>query len=74
LLAVSKSMDKDVRIEAPAAAMAHHGLPVIFDTDQGRLFTSPRFTGVLAAAGLQGPGRVRESGENGSRGSAPGFA
>jgi putative transposase len=63
---VSNSMETDFCIEALEAAMAHHGRPEIFNTDHGSQFTSPRFTGVLAAAGIQvsmdGRGRWMDNG------------
>jgi putative transposase len=33
--------------------MARYGRPDIFNTDQGSQFTSPRFTGLLTAAGIR---------------------
>jgi putative transposase len=48
-------------IEALEEAMARFGRPEIFNTDQGSQLTSPRFTGVLQAAGVRismdGPAR-----------------
>ena len=43
------TMDADFCIEALEEAMARHGRPEIFNTDQGSQFTSPRFTDVLIA-------------------------
>ena len=40
---LSNTMDADFCIEALEEAMAHHGRPEIFNTDQGSQFTSPRF-------------------------------
>lgn len=34
-------------------AMARHGKPEIFNTDQGGQFTSPKFTGILTDAGIK---------------------
>ena len=50
---VSNTMDVEFCIEALEEALAQHGRPGIFNTDQGSQFTSPRFTGVLLAAGVR---------------------
>ncbi|GGE86875.1 hypothetical protein GCM10011317_50000 [Niveispirillum cyanobacteriorum] len=50
---LSNSMEIDFCLEALQDAMAHHGKPVIFKTDQGSQFTSPRFTGILTDAGIK---------------------
>ena len=50
---VSNTMDVEFCIEALEEALAQHGRPGVFNTDQGSQFTSPRFTGVLLAAGVQ---------------------
>ena len=50
---LSNTMDADFCIEALEEAMARHGRPEIFNTDQGSQFTSPRFTGVLLQAGVK---------------------
>ncbi|MBP2233278.1 putative transposase [Azospirillum agricola] len=50
---LSNTMDVDFCIEAVDEAMARHGRPDIFNTDQGSQFTSPRFTGLLTAAGIR---------------------
>jgi putative transposase len=50
---LSNTMDADFCIEALEEAMACHGRPEIFNTDQGSQFTSPRFTDVLTAAGVK---------------------
>ena len=47
---VSNTMDTAFCLEALEEALAHHGRPGIFNTDQGSQFTSPRFTGVLRDA------------------------
>lgn len=39
--------------QALEEAMAGHGKPEIFNTDQGSRFTSPRFTGILTGAGVR---------------------
>ncbi len=55
---LSNTMEADVCIEALQEAMARFGRPEIFNTDQGSLLgldpriTSPRFTAVLADAGI----------------------
>ena len=43
----------DFCIEALEEALARHGRPDIFNTDQGSQFTSPRFTDILTAAGVR---------------------
>jgi putative transposase len=50
---LSNTMDADFCIEALHEAMARFGRPAIFNTDQGSQFTSPRFTEVLAEAGVR---------------------
>ena len=40
-------MDADFCVEAPKEAVACHGTPEIFNTDQESQFTTPRFTEVL---------------------------
>ena len=45
---VSNSMEADFCIEALEEALAKHGRPEVFNTDQGSQFTSPCFTGILA--------------------------
>ena len=42
---LSNTMDVEFCIEALEEAMARHGKPEIFNTDQGSQFTSPRFQG-----------------------------
>lgn len=46
---VSIDMAVDFCLEAVEEAMARHGKPGIFNTDQGSQFTSSAFTGLLAA-------------------------
>jgi len=46
---VSITMEADFCIEALEEALATHGRPEIFNTDQGSQFTGAAFTGVLAA-------------------------
>ncbi len=46
---VSNSMEADFCVEALQEALAKHGRPEIFNTDQGSQFTSQAFTGVLEA-------------------------
>ena len=50
---VSNTMEVDFCIEALEEALARFGKPEIFNTDQGRQFTSPRFTAILADAKLR---------------------
>ena len=50
---VSNTMDVEFCLEAVEEALARHGRPEIFNTDQGSQFTSPRFTGVLQRAGVR---------------------
>jgi putative transposase len=50
---LSISMEVDFCIEAVEEALACHGKPDIFNTDQGAQFTSEAFTGVLIANGIQ---------------------
>ena len=50
---LSNTMDTDFCIEALEEAMARHGRPEIFNTDQGSQFTSPPFTDVLLEAGVK---------------------
>lgn len=50
---LSNTMDVDFCISAVEEAMARHGRPEIFNTDQGSQFTSPRFTEVLTDAGVR---------------------
>jgi putative transposase len=46
---VSITMEADFCVEALEEALAKHGKPEIFNTDQGSQFTGAAFTGVLAA-------------------------
>ena len=46
---LSNSMDADFCVEALKEALAKHGTPEIFNTDQGSQFTSSAFTGVLSS-------------------------
>jgi putative transposase len=50
---VSNTMDMEFCIAALEEALSWYGPPEIFNTDQGSQFTSPRFTGVLQAAGVR---------------------
>lgn len=49
---VSITMEASFCVEALEEAMARHGKPEIFNTDQGSQFTSLAFTGVLTAASI----------------------
>ncbi len=46
---VSVTLEADFCIEAVEAALARHGTPEIFNTDQGSQFTSPDLIKVLAS-------------------------
>jgi putative transposase len=50
---VSISMSTDFCLEALEEALAKHGSPAIFNTDQGSQFTSESFTDVLKARGIK---------------------
>lgn len=50
---LSNTMDNQFCIEALEEAIAKHGKPEIFNTDQGSQFTSEEFTGVLKGHGIQ---------------------
>ena len=50
---LSNTMEADFCIEALEEALARHGRPEIFNTDQGSQFTSPRFVDVLTGAGVR---------------------
>ena len=58
---ISNRLEVDFRIEALEEALALHGEPEIFNSDQGGQFTSPRFTQLLIDAGVKisMDGRVR---------------
>ena len=49
---LSITMEAAFCVEALEDAMAHHGKPEIFNTDQGSQFTGSAFTGVLANNGI----------------------
>lgn len=50
---LSNTMDTDFCIAAVEEAMARHGRPEIFNTDQGSQFTSPWFTEILTDASVR---------------------
>jgi putative transposase len=50
---VSITMEVDFCIEAVEQALARHGRPGIFNTDQGSQFTSAAFTGLLLDNGIK---------------------
>ena len=50
---VSITMAVDFCIEAVEEALARHGRPEIFNTDQGSQFTGSAFTGLIQANGIQ---------------------
>src|SRR2546426_11325508 len=49
---VSITMEAAFCVETLEDAMARHGKPEIFNTDQGSQFTGAAFTGVLASNGI----------------------
>jgi len=49
---LSITMESDFCVEALEEALAKHGKPEIFNTDQGSRFTSEAFTGVLTKNGI----------------------
>ena len=49
---LSITMEAAFCVETLADALAHHGKPEIFNTDQGSQFTGAAFTGVLANNGI----------------------
>jgi putative transposase len=62
---ISITMEADFCIEALQEALARHGRPEIFNTDQGSQFTSIEFTGVLIenniAISMDGKGAWRDN-------------
>jgi putative transposase len=62
---LSNTMDTGFCIAALDEALARHGTPKIFNTDQGAQFTSAAFTGRLEAAGvaisMDGRGRFMDN-------------
>jgi len=50
---LSNTMDASFCVEALEEALARHGRPEIFNTDQGSQFTGAAFTGVLIDAGVR---------------------
>jgi len=62
---LSNTMDAGFCVEALEEAVARHGQPEIFNTDQGSQFTSADFTGVLHAAeikiSMDGRGRCMDN-------------
>jgi putative transposase len=62
---ISITMETGFCIEALAEALAHHGRPEIFNTDQGSQFTSMAFTGALIendiAISMDGKGSWRDN-------------
>jgi len=49
---LSNTMEASFCIDAVEEALAKHGCPQIFNTDQGSQFTSADFTGMLASTGI----------------------
>lgn len=62
---VSITMEADFCVEALEEALARHGKPGIFNTDQGGQFTGEAFAGVLIAneikIGIDGKGAWRDN-------------
>lgn len=62
---LSNTMLADFCVEALEEALARHGRPEMFNTDQGSQFTSNDFTGALEAAGVRismdGKGRFMDN-------------
>ena len=62
---VSITMDVDFCLEAVEEALAKHGRPEIFNTDQGSQFTGAAFTGLLLenaiAVSMDGRGAWRDN-------------
>lgn len=50
---VSNTMDAQFCVAALEEAIAHYGIPSIFNTDQGSQFTSDDFLSVLEEHGIQ---------------------
>jgi putative transposase len=50
---LSNTLDGEFCARTLKRALAEHGVPEIFNTDQGCQFTSEQFTGILKAAGVQ---------------------
>ena len=50
---LSNTLTTDFCLDAVQDALAHYGLPEIFNTDQGGQFTSQEFTGLLTHHGIQ---------------------
>ncbi|MFY9329934.1 MAG: IS3 family transposase [Georgfuchsia sp.] len=50
---VSNTLTTDFCLDAVREAIARHGTPEIFNTDQGSQFTSSEFTGLLKEHGIQ---------------------
>ena len=50
---MSITLEADFCIESVQEALARHGAPDIFNTDQGSQFTSAEFIKVLADRGIQ---------------------
>ncbi len=50
---ISNTMDAEFCIDTLEDALSRHPRPLIFNTDQGGQFTSPRFTAVLEGAGVK---------------------
>lgn len=62
---LSNTMTVDFCVDTLKDALHRHGMPEIFNSDQGAQFTSPEFTGVLQGAGvaisMDGKGRATDN-------------
>ncbi len=62
---ISNTLDTDFCVAALEEALHRHGLPEVFNTDQGSQFTSEKFTGVLDRKGVRismdGRGRFQDN-------------
>lgn len=62
---VSTTLDRRFCVDALNEAIAKHGKPEIFNTDQGSQYTSEEFTGILKTAGIKismnGKGRALDN-------------
>ena len=50
---LSNTLDSEFCVDAVEAALGTHGVPGIFNTDQGSQFTGKRFRGCLEGAGIR---------------------
>jgi putative transposase len=57
---LSITMESAFCVETLEDALAHHGEPDIFNTDQGSQFTGHAFTGVVLAQNSETPSKSRD--------------